>query len=174
MKAFTKIITQSALLFLVFQTVVNAQIKVGNNPQSLNEDAILEIESANKGVLLPRVALTDVTSSAPLSQHVAGMVVYNTATVNTVTPGFYYNDGTRWIATSGNKPNAVTEQFIITTPRNTFTLKNKPATAVLLINGTTIDPEAYSISDNILTYNNNSNYSYQLVTGDKVTIRYIE
>src|SRR5690606_8893417 len=33
----------------------------------------------------------------PLSAHVAGMMLYNTATANDVVPGIYYNDGTKWI-----------------------------------------------------------------------------
>jgi hypothetical protein len=81
----------------------NAQIKLGNNPTTLNADALLEIESTNKGLLLPRVALTNTTAFAPLTAHVAGMTVYNTATAGDVTPGTYYNDGTKWvrIASSG-------------------------------------------------------------------------
>jgi len=66
-----------------------------------NGNAALEVRSASKGVLIPRVVLTGTTASAPLSAHVAGMMVYNTATAGTapndVTPGFYYNDGGKWV-----------------------------------------------------------------------------
>ncbi|RXM52847.1 hypothetical protein BOQ60_26235, partial [Chryseobacterium sp. CH1] len=49
----------------------------------------------------PRVALVATNNSAPLTSHVAGMTVYNTATntsvaANPVYPGEYYNDGTQW------------------------------------------------------------------------------
>lgn len=37
------------------------------------------------------------TSPAPLSADVAGMIVYNTANINDVTAGFYYNDGAIWV-----------------------------------------------------------------------------
>jgi len=77
--------------------LVHAQVKVGDNPTTKNADAMLEIESTNKGLLLPRVALTATTSAAPLSTHVAGMAVYNTATTGDVTPGYYYNDGAKWV-----------------------------------------------------------------------------
>ncbi|MBP1676658.1 MAG: hypothetical protein H6Q20_1217 [Bacteroidetes bacterium] len=83
--------------FCFILSVLQAQVKVGDNPTSKNADAMLEIESTNKGLLLPRVALTATTSAAPLSTHVAGMAVYNTATAGDVTPGYYYNDGTKWV-----------------------------------------------------------------------------
>ncbi|MGN6490657.1 MAG: hypothetical protein ACTHLE_01575 [Agriterribacter sp.] len=62
--------------------------------------ALVEFESNNKGVLLPRVELTATNDALPLTAHVAGMMVYNTATAgtapNNVTPGFYYNTGSAW------------------------------------------------------------------------------
>lgn len=78
--------------------------KIGNNPYKITQpDAVLEIESTNKGVLLPRVALTATTSPAPLNAHVAGMVVYNTATAGDVTPGQYTNNGTAWVKNEATK-----------------------------------------------------------------------
>jgi hypothetical protein len=82
---------------------LGAQVKVGNNPTVINSNAILDIESADKGVLLPRMALTATANASPLTAHVAGMFVYNTATVNDVTPGTYYNNGARWIRASYNE-----------------------------------------------------------------------
>jgi hypothetical protein len=80
---------------------VKAQTKLGNNPASINSNALLELETSNKGLLLPRVGLSSTTSFAPLTAHVAGMTVYNTATTGTgataVTPGYYYNDGAKWL-----------------------------------------------------------------------------
>jgi len=42
------------------------------------------------------VPLTSTTSASPLAAHVAGMVVYNTATISDVTPGLYVNTGAVW------------------------------------------------------------------------------
>jgi len=63
-----------------------------------NASAGLDVDFSNKGLLIPRVSLVSTTSFAPLSAHVAGMVVYNTATANDVTPGFYCDNGTKWIS----------------------------------------------------------------------------
>lgn len=73
----------------------------GNQP---NSSAGVDVDFNTKGLLIPRVALISTTNFAPLSAHVAGMVVYNTNTAADVKPGFYYNSGTEWITTnvSGN------------------------------------------------------------------------
>jgi hypothetical protein len=75
----------------------NAQMKLGDNPTTTNTNALLEMETTNKGLLLPRVALTSTTAFAPLTAHVAGMAVYNTATAGDVTPGYYFDNGTAWV-----------------------------------------------------------------------------
>ncbi len=89
------------LFFLgLFAQGVYAQVKVGNNPTTINSNSVLELEATNKGLLLPRVTLSATNNASPLSAHVAGMIVYNTATAGTlpndVVPGYYYNDGTKW------------------------------------------------------------------------------
>lgn len=71
--------------------------QTGIDTQTPDPDASLELGATDKGLLLNRVALTDTASSAPLSAHVTGMTVYNTATAGDVTPGYYYNNGTQWI-----------------------------------------------------------------------------
>lgn len=80
-----------------------AQIGIGVSVPNTN--AALDVASTNKGVLLPRIALISTNNASPLSSHVAGMMVYNTATntsvaSNPVYPGEYYNDGTQWLRKS--------------------------------------------------------------------------
>ncbi|MNU52215.1 hypothetical protein D3C71_412210 [compost metagenome] len=95
-------ITMSVLL-LAGSTSLQAQQRVsdGTTSAAINSNAIMELQSSNKGLLLSRVALTATNQAGPLSAHVAGMTVYNTATAGSgttaVTPGFYYNDGTKWV-----------------------------------------------------------------------------
>jgi hypothetical protein len=63
-----------------------------------NAAAGLDIDFSNLGLLIPRIALTNTSSSLPLAAHVAGMVIYNTATAGDVVPGFYFNNGSGWVA----------------------------------------------------------------------------
>lgn len=77
-----------------------AQVGIGTiNP---NTNSLLDVDATTSpgGILLPRLGLSSTTSFAPLSAHVAGMVVYNTATTGDVTPGFYYNNGAAWVRVS--------------------------------------------------------------------------
>lgn len=81
-----------------------AQTKIGDAAGKADANAYLQLGEATgsaKGLLHSRIALTSTTSFAPMTAHVAGMMVYNTTTANDVTPGFYYNDGTKWIRISG-------------------------------------------------------------------------
>jgi hypothetical protein len=85
-----------------------SQVKIGDNPTTLNPSAILEVESTNRGLLLPRLSLTSTGSAAMGSgttkTAVAGMTVYNTnpgiagtASYPANGAGIYYFDGTGWI-----------------------------------------------------------------------------
>lgn len=82
---------------------LSAQVGIGTTTP--NSDALLDIDASTRmgGLLLPRVGLSNTTNVAPMTAHVAGMTVYNTATTGDVTPGYYYNDGSQWvrIAASG-------------------------------------------------------------------------
>lgn len=102
------------LCIMLYCSIVTAQVKIGGTDGIPNASAMLEVQSANKGILLPRVALSATNLASPLAAHVAGMTVYNTATASSgntaVTPGQYYNDGSNWhrIANSTEVTSAVT------------------------------------------------------------------
>jgi hypothetical protein len=97
-----KVISLVLTLLIVSVASVNAQVRIGGSDDP-NPSAVLDLNEDNTtndgklGLALPRVALTSTSSYAPLKEHVAGMTVYNTATANDVTPGTYYNDGSKWV-----------------------------------------------------------------------------
>lgn len=101
-----KIYLSLAFSFLAFTGIAQTKIGVaGKSNADVNTSAILELEATDKGLLLPRVALTKTSDFAPLNAHVPGMTVYNTKAQNDVVVGFYYNDGTKWqqMVTTDNK-----------------------------------------------------------------------
>ena len=59
----------------------------------------------DRGILINRVALTSINSAGPISSPATGLLVYNTANAgvgaNEVLPGFYYWDGSSWVAMGG-------------------------------------------------------------------------
>lgn len=72
-----------------------AQVKLGDNPATINSNAALEIESSNKGLLIPRVNLTGITNVTPLTGTIPeGMIVYNKG--NAIRKGLYYWSNSRW------------------------------------------------------------------------------
>lgn len=94
------------LTLVLAGTLAQAQVKVGANPGTINGGSALEIEATNKGLLMPRVALTTTTTWGLAGTAVVGMSVYNTATgltsSNPAYPasgvGEYYWDGTGWVS----------------------------------------------------------------------------
>ncbi|MCR6475947.1 hypothetical protein NU688_07255 [Variovorax sp. ZS18.2.2] len=89
----------AASILIAPQIHAQTKLKDGTVPNSSNSPAagaLLELESTDKGLLFPRVNLVATNLSTPLPAHTAGMVVYNSATANDVTPGLYINDGSKW------------------------------------------------------------------------------
>jgi uncharacterized protein (TIGR02145 family) len=117
---------KTVLLVLAFIMMsaasVNAQVRIGGDVDP-NESAILDLnaddnvtKSGDFGLALPRVELTSTNSYFPLKAHIKGMIVYNIATDGNVTPGTYYNDGSKWIRLESGASTAA--PIIITQPKS--------------------------------------------------------
>lgn len=89
----------SALLMFAFVVqVASSQVTIGADVAP-HEDAILDLKqngTTTGGLLLPRVALESIKLPNPMTEHVAGMTVYNTSSTPDMSPGMYYNDGVKW------------------------------------------------------------------------------
>ena len=87
------------LLFLLMVSVVGFAQGVSISPGAATPDASagLDVNFTNKGFLVSRVPLLATSNPSPLTMHVAGMIVFNTATIGDVTPGIYFNDGSKWV-----------------------------------------------------------------------------
>lgn len=102
-------------VFMLFGLLLFIQItfsqNVGIGTTTPHASAALDIQSTNKGMLVPRIALTSVNLASPVSSPADALLVYNTATAGSgdysVTPGFYYWNSTtsQWIAINGAKVN---------------------------------------------------------------------
>ncbi|MDR1730174.1 MAG: hypothetical protein LBR52_05885 [Prevotellaceae bacterium] len=94
----TKLSAYVLFIALAFSFQANAQVTIGADITP-DASAVLDLQSNDKlGLLLPRIVLTDTLLAAPLTGHVQGMFVYNTASSadGKVKEGIYYNDGRRW------------------------------------------------------------------------------
>jgi hypothetical protein len=89
----------------LFAYYLHAQnVGVNSTGAAPNSSALLDIDAApanDKGILIPRVALTSNTVTAPITNPEVSLLIYNTATAGSsifaVTPGYYYWDGAAWI-----------------------------------------------------------------------------
>jgi len=91
----------SIVMLLLTIGIMRSQVTIGSlEPPS--SGSLLDLKetsegASTRGLLLPRVSLESTTLPLPTTtNHVPGMFVYNTATVNDVTPGIYYDDGSKW------------------------------------------------------------------------------
>ncbi len=94
------------ILFCIVSTSM-LYAQVGINTTSPASGSMLDVNSANKGILLPRIALTATNSSSPITPApTTSLLIYNTATAGAgataVTPGFYYWSGASWIPILSN------------------------------------------------------------------------
>ncbi|WP_300661804.1 hypothetical protein [Fluviicola sp.] len=108
-------------LFLLITIAVNsitqltAQVKIGDNPNTINANSMLELESTNKGFLPPRVALNSYTSTAPMTATVAeGTLVYSDG--GTLPDGYYYWNSTRWVMLRIGRDNYVLVKSVADLP----------------------------------------------------------
>ncbi|WP_148562365.1 hypothetical protein [Spirosoma radiotolerans] len=103
----------AVVAFIASSLIAQAQVKIGTNTTVIAPGSALEVESADKGIRMPQVSLTNTTTWAPVlgTGTVAtspGMHVYNTnpsiTSTNEKYPtldqkiGEYYWDGTGWVA----------------------------------------------------------------------------
>lgn len=120
-----KMTAMKILYYLFFLLPIGCLSQIGINTTTPN--AMLEVNSTNNGLLIPRVSLTSTLDNSTVVNPQGGAVVtstlvYNTNTAgaspNNVTPGFYYWNNTllRWIPIDGTDDWSINGNTGITTP----------------------------------------------------------
>lgn len=95
------------IVMIVFSLVfLNGKAQTGIGTTTPSPSAKLEVASTNQGFLPPRIALTATNAASPVTSPATGLLVYNTATTNNasnnVAPGYYFWNGSAWVAILGN------------------------------------------------------------------------
>lgn len=136
--------------FLVLTVFFSTKAQVGVGTASPHASSALHVEDANRGVVIPRVSLVNISNgTTPVNAPLTSLLVYNTnaAVVGGNGVGFYFWNGSIWEKiNSGNTPDHDWYEV-----------------------GTTTAPN--SIADNIFTTNNvginvPNPGTYQLLVGD--------
>ena len=87
--------------------MANAQVGIGTT----SPEGELDVVSTQHGVVFPRLALISRNVAPPVSNPQGGLLSLGTLVYNTtisgpspyqVTPGYYFWDGTEWVALGGN------------------------------------------------------------------------
>jgi hypothetical protein len=91
------------ICFTSLTFAVNAQnVGINSSGAAPNSSAMLDIDAANNGLLIPRVALQGTSDVLTVPTPAVSLLIYNTANsgsgVNDVQPGYYYWNGTTWEA----------------------------------------------------------------------------
>ena len=96
----SKIIFTISLIFVLHQSIAQS-VGINTDGSIPPVSAMLEVKSTNKGILIPRIALTSTDVAAPITAPVASLLIYNTANAGSgttaVTPGYYYWSGSSWV-----------------------------------------------------------------------------
>ncbi|HEY8936018.1 MAG TPA: tail fiber domain-containing protein [Cyclobacteriaceae bacterium] len=157
----TKIITTRILLLLIFsvtlsQRVLSQNIGINSTGATPASSAMLDIVASDKGLLIPRVALTATNAAGPVTSPATSLLVYNTATAgsapNNVVPGYYYWNGTAWVALltssntgwslTGNSGTTPGTNFIGTTDDKDLVFKTNGTENMRIISGAGIELDA--------------------------------
>lgn len=91
------------IAFLFISSISRAQggFAINTTGATANSSSILDASATDRGVLIPRLALSATNNPSPVTSPATSLLVYNTASSgagNTaVTPGYYYWDGTQWV-----------------------------------------------------------------------------
>jgi len=86
-----------SIIFLFAVLSMHAQVGINTTGASPEESAILDISSVDKGLLIPRMEITDVDSDlAPVENPIEGLLIYNNGTTDGIPKGFYYWSGSKW------------------------------------------------------------------------------
>lgn len=90
------------IALFIFINAYSYSQNIGINSTGATPDASAGVDIAftDKGLLIPRIALTSTTSASPVTSPTTSLLVYNTATAgtspNNVYPGYYFWDGAAW------------------------------------------------------------------------------
>ena len=94
MKRYEKLFLALAMVLVTSIAAQAQNVGINSTGNPPNSSAMLDVSAANKGLLIPNVALSRTTNASPITSPAVSLLVYNTATMNDVTPGYYYNSGT--------------------------------------------------------------------------------
>lgn len=138
-----------AIVALIASNASAQNVGINTTGAAPDASAMLDISATNKGLLIPRVALTATNSVTPVTGATTSLLVYNTATAgtapNNVTPGYYYWNGSAWQrlmtgngsawTTTGNAGTVAGTNFLGTTDAQSLDFRTNNTIRLRIANG---------------------------------------
>jgi hypothetical protein len=118
------------LFFLSSFLLYSQGVAINNDGSTPDASAILDVKSTSKGVLIPRMTLSE---RSAISSPASGLLVYQT----NGTTGFYFYDGSSWIRLASGTEAAYTAGTGISISSNTITNTSPDQTVTLTGGGST-------------------------------------
>jgi len=113
-----KLFLLSITVIFFFSNSYSQNVGINADGTSPDKSAMLDVKSADKGLLIPRVSLTGTDDATTIPTPTVSLLVYNTATTTgnaAVTPGYYYWGGDVWqrfiVATDGHQTHYIGEKY---------------------------------------------------------------
>jgi len=171
---------KKSILFCIFLITLSARINaqnVGIGTNTPDASAKLHIEDANRGLLIPRISIGNVSLPAPVTSPATSLLVWNTNSAVTGGSGigFYYWDGTQWQSfaaasgsdwtLSGNAGTIAGTNFIGTTDPIDWVIKTNNTERARVTSGGNVGVGTASPSSKMHVYEatNNASRSVLLV-----------
>ncbi|WP_027381427.1 hypothetical protein [Chryseobacterium daeguense] len=92
-------------LFFLMNTLFITSVfyaQIGVNTPDPHASSVLDLTSNNKGLLIPRIALTSPTDQITIPSPASGLLVYNTGLGGLTFKGFVFWNGTEWRSINNN------------------------------------------------------------------------
>ena len=86
------------LIFLISFSFLTTSAQIGINTTNIDNGVMLEIDSEDSGVLIPRISLNNINDNTTISGTLTnGTLIYNTTKSATLQEGFYYWQDKQWV-----------------------------------------------------------------------------
>jgi hypothetical protein len=83
-----------SLILLVTASIFSQGVSINSTGNDPDISAGLDVNFANKGLLIPQIALSDKYDATTIPNPAISLLIFNTATNAGLTPGYFYNSGT--------------------------------------------------------------------------------
>src|SRR5690625_1874795 len=162
----------SIIVSLFFVQIASAQLGIGTDAP--DSSSLLEVVSPDRGILIPRVELESTTDQVTITNgNVNSLMVFNTQTINDVSPGYYYWYVDKWFKIASTSDEFITTlidnedgTYLYTSEDGTQTLIDIPTSVVNdIVNQGSIYSSVINLIDEnetvtVITDNEDGTYTY--------------